>query len=61
MYSYEIDNIIKQNNYNLSSTTYIDICTTSSQINHVKYEPYGDYYEICTSDGYYWKINVYKV
>lgn len=51
---------MKQNNYSISANTYIDICSTSPQINHTHYEPYGDYFEIYTDDRYYWKFKVQK-
>ena len=50
MYSYEIDSIMKKNNYIISDNTYIDICSTSPQIVRTHYEPYGDYFEIYTED-----------
>lgn len=60
MYSREIDNILKLNNYNIASDTYINISSTSPQITHVKYDPYSQYFEIWTNDDYYWKFNVYR-
>ena len=60
MYSWEIGNVMKQNNYVLSTNTYINICSTSTQINHIRYEASGDYFEICTDDSYYWKFQVKK-
>lgn len=60
MYSYEIDQIIKSQNYNIDSESYINICNTSPQIARVKYNPYDNKYEIWTTDNYYWKINVYR-
>ena len=60
MYSYEIDQTIKSQNYNIDSETYMDICNTSQQISRVKYDPYDNKYEIWTNDNYYWKINVYR-
>lgn len=60
MYSYEIDAIMRNENYIISANTYIDICSTSPQINYTHYEPYGDYFEIWTDDRCYWKFNVYK-
>lgn len=58
MYSYEIDNILRENNYNISSSTYKTILS-SPQIDHVKYSPYGDCFEVWTSDGCYWKFKIY--
>lgn len=60
MYSYEIDSIMRQNNYIISVNTYIDICASSPQIIRIHYEPFGDYFEIWTNDEYYWKIKVFK-
>lgn len=58
MYSCEIDSILKENNYNIPSTTY-EIVLSSPQISHVKYSPYGDEFEIWTNDGWYWKFTIY--
>lgn len=46
MYSYEIDQTIKSQNYNINSDTYLNICYTSPQISRVKYNPYDNKYEI---------------
>ena len=55
MYSWEIDKIIKEHNYNLPSSIYINICNTSPQLiyigvygNNIKIvakEDYGDHIE----------------
>lgn len=58
MYSYEIDQILKENNNYIPSTAY-ETVLSSPQIDHVKYSPYGDVYEIWTSDGWYWKFKIY--
>ena len=58
MYSYEIDSIMKQNDYIISANTYINICSTSPQIIRTHYEAFGDYSEIWTEDRYYWKFMV---
>ena len=60
MYSYEIDSIMKQNDYIIHADTYIDICASSPQIIRTHYEAFGDYFEICTKDNYHWKFKVYK-
>ena len=60
VYSSEIENILKSSNYNIDSDTYQNICSTSPQIVHVMYDPYGQYFEIWTNDDYYWKFNVYR-
>lgn len=60
MYSWEIDSVMKQNNYTISSDAYINICSTSQQIIRIHYEAFGDYFEICTNDNYHWKFKVVK-
>lgn len=61
MYSYEIDQILKSQNYNIDSNTYMNICSTSPQISRVKYDPYENKYKIWTDDNYYWKFSIYKL
>ena len=60
MYSYEIDSIMKQNDYIISANTYINICSTSPQIIRIHYDSFGDCFEIYTKDNYYWKFKVIK-
>ena len=59
MYSHEIQSKLESCSYNINSDDYLEICN-SSQISRVKYEPYGNYFEIWTRDNYYWKFNVYR-
>ena len=47
---------MKYKNYLLKVKEYLNIIDTSSQISRVKYDPYGNYYEIWTKDNYYWKF-----
>lgn len=58
MYSYEIDELLRRCNYALLSDQYLNICKTSPQINYVEYKPFGNYFEMSTTDGYYWKFSV---
>lgn len=60
MYSHEIEQILKNQNYNIDSETYVNICDTSAQISKAKYNSYNDKYELWTSDNYYWKFSVYR-
>lgn len=60
MYSHEIDQTLKSENYNIRSDTYLRICDSSPQITHIKYDPYSDSFELWSTDNYYWKINVYR-
>ena len=57
MYSWEIQNILQAHNYIIPDNIYIEICK-SSQISRIKYEPFGDYFEIWTNDNCYWKLKV---
>lgn len=59
MYSYEIVHLLESQNYKIDSDTYTSICHTSPQITRVKYNAYGNYFEIWTDDNNYWKFNVY--
>ena len=59
MYSSEIDKIIEQSNHNINSRLYQDICATSPQISRVKYEPYGDFFDMWTKDGFHWNFRVH--
>ncbi len=58
MYSYEINQTIVSQNYNIDSETYMDICNTSPQISRVKYEPFEDNFNIWTNDNYHWTFKV---
>ena len=58
MYSWEIDKILNENNFAINAETYIQIISTSPQINHIKYQAFGDYFEIWTDDRYEWKFKV---
>lgn len=59
MYSWEIDNAIKSENYNISVNTYKEICK-SPQVDHIKYEPFGNCFHVWTNDGYYWSFCIRK-
>ena len=58
MYSYEINQTIESQYYNIDSETYMDICNTSPQISRVKYEPFEDNFNIWTNDNYHWTFKV---
>ena len=59
MYSWEIDQKMKEYNYNIPSFLYIDIISNSPQIKYIKYNPYDNSFEIWTNEGIYWKFKVY--
>lgn len=58
MYSNEISEILRNNNYEIDSKTYINIVKNSSQINHIIYKPFDNYYEIwdCFGNCFRFKI-----
>lgn len=58
MYSHEIDQTLKAENYDIDSRTYIHICQSSPQITHVKYEPFDNDFNIWTNDNYHWTFRV---
>ena len=60
MYSWEITQFFEQRNYKIDSEDYLKICNSSNQISKIKYEPFGNYFEIWTNDNYYWRITVYR-
>lgn len=59
MYSHEISELLKYNNYVISIKDYIKICQ-SSQITKIKYSPFSNNYEVWTNDNYYYKFFVRK-
>ena len=58
MYSYEIDNILKENNYLISTKIYLKIISTSNQIFSINYNPYTNSFILKTKDGYIWNFKV---
>jgi len=58
MFSHEIQTLLEHNNYAIKSDIYFDIIKNSPQIDHVKYAPFGNYFEAWTNDNYYWKFGV---
>ena len=59
MYSEEIEELLKLRNYLISVKEYIEIIK-SPQVNHIKYNPFNDYFDIWTDDRYYFKTKVRK-
>lgn len=52
MYSYEIERLLKIKNYLLSIEEYNNIISSSSQIDHVKYDGENNIFTIWTNDNY---------
>lgn len=52
----EIDKAVRENDYVLTASLYISICQ-SNQVDHVKRN--GDAFDIWTTDGWHWKVQVY--
>ena len=53
MYSYEIDQTLKSQKYNINFDIYLNICQSSPQLSKIKYNPYENFFEIWTKDNYY--------
>ena len=60
MYSHEITQTMESNNYNIDSEIYFQICNSSPQIDHIKYDPCERCHEMWSNDGYNWKFKVYQ-
>lgn len=58
MYSHEIEEKLKSENYYIDSDTYSNICYTSPQISRVKYDPFQNNFDIWTNDKYHWTFRV---
>lgn len=59
MYSWQISETIKNNNYNIDSDTYMRIIKESPQVNHVIYHPFSDSFEMWDAFGEHWNFRVY--
>lgn len=57
MFSWEISQLLSENNYNIDSETYLNICATSPQLDHISC---GQLFEIWSQDGYHWEFTVYR-
>ena len=60
MFSWEISQILLENNYNIDSETYLYICSTSPQLTRIKYDAWSDSFEMWDGENNYWKLNVYR-
>lgn len=60
MYSQNIEELLVQKGFVISSEMYFMICRESPQIDHVKYDAFSDRFQIWTTDGYYWNIKVHN-
>jgi len=58
MYSNEIQALLDRNNHTISPEVYRDIVISSSQIDHVRYDPYQEFFQAWTDDGYSWEFRV---
>ena len=56
MYNYEIRNYLQERNYSLNQKDYQYIVDTCPQINHIKYEPYDDIFNVWTVDCEYFEF-----
>lgn len=62
MYSWEIDQKIKQYDYNIPSSVFLHISnvTYSAQISYIKYDAWSNTFTMGTKDGWNWRFQVYK-
>ena len=62
MYSCEIDQLLKKNNFNISNEEYKDILNPldSPQIINIAYDTSSDSFRVATNDGYLWNFEVYR-
>lgn len=58
MYSWEIDNILKDK-VNIDYNTYVNIINTSPQINWMKYNAGDNSVEMTDNEGHKWKFGVF--
>lgn len=56
IYSHEIERLLKIKHNILTTSEYLEILSTSPQINHIKYE--DNYFKIETDDKYKFKVFV---
>ena len=57
MYSWQIDELLKNKNYVVNMDDYKQIIA-SSQIIHIKYEPFSDDFLVNTDDRFSWRFKV---
>lgn len=58
MYSHEIDRLLKIRQNIISCAEYLEILSTSPQINYVKYDNYNETIEMKTEDNYNFKVKI---
>lgn len=58
MYSYEIEEYLRENDFKIDNEAYLKICSQSPQICKIKFNPYNNVFEIWTNDDYYFKFEV---
>lgn len=60
MYSWEIDNVLVSNNYNISSDDYLNIILNSPQLIEITYVPYSELFYMKDNIGNEWRFTVYR-
>lgn len=60
MYSYEIDNYLRNRNWNITISEYLEICNLdmNPQISQIKYNPFQNNFTIWTNDNWNWTFTV---
>ena len=59
MYSWEINNVLASNNYNISSDDYLNIILNSPQLTQIIFKPYDELFYIKDDVGNEWQFTVY--
>lgn len=59
MYDNELETYLQKNNHNISHEQYLYICQTCTQIRHIEYKPYGDYFELVSDNNQHFSFKVY--
>ena len=62
MFSWEIDRLLRKNNFCISRKEYGEITNVriNTQIVHIKYNPYSNDFLMETNDGYGWNFIIKK-
>ena len=61
MYSWEIDELLRKNNYEISAHTYLEMIKDSTQLTRIKYNPYSNTFDMWDEHGMCWSFRVYLV
>lgn len=60
MYTYEIEQLLKLKNNLITYKEFLNITRNSSQIDHIKYNPFDESIEMWTTDNYKFVLKIKK-